>query len=206
MAAGGIDVVTFFDAEGGDDTGAFEGFGEGAALVFRGAGPLQTFDGVVGDEVDLGVEASGEGGEGLDVGRGVVDAGDEDVFQGDHLALAIQVLLAGGGEVGEGMLAVDRHDLVADGVGGTVKGDGESELFRFVGELPDLWGEAGGGDGDLAGPDVGAPRGVEGTEGDEQVVVIGEGFAHSHDDEVVDETLRGGLGRRGGGRGSGRGG
>lgn len=206
MAAGGIDVMALFDAEGGDDTGAFEGFGEGAALVLGRARPLQAFDGVVGDEVDLGVKASGEGGKGLDVGRGVVDAGDEDVFEGDHLALAIEVMLTGGGEVGQGMLAVDGHDLVADGVGGAVKGDGETELFRFVGELPDLRGEAGGGDGDLAGTDVGAPRGVEGTECDEEVVVIGEGFAHAHDDEIVDEALRGGLGRRGGGRGSGRGG
>lgn len=206
MAAGGVDVMALFDAEGGDDTGTFEGFGKGAALVLRGARPLEAFDGVVGDEVDLGVKASGEGGEGLDLGGGVVDAGDEDVFQGDHLALAIEVMLTGGGEVGEGMLAVDGHDLVADGVGGAVKGDGEAELFGFVGELPDLRGKTGGGDGDLAGPDVGAPRGVEGAECDEQVVVIGEGFAHAHDDEVVDETLRTGLGRRGGGRGSGRGG
>ena len=39
---------------------------------------------------------------------------------------------AGGGEFGEGVLPVDRHDPVAGGVGGAVEGDGEAELLDGV--------------------------------------------------------------------------
>lgn len=195
LAAGGVDVVAFFQAQGGGDTGTFQGFGEGAAASVVGSLPGEALDVVVGDKIDFGVEESGEVGEGFGVGEVVVDPSKEDVFEGDHAAFTFEVMAAGSGEFGEGILAVDRHDAAADLIGGAMEGEGEAELFGFVGEATDLGGEAGSGDGDFAGAEAIAPGGVQEAEGGEQVVVIGEGFAHAHDDQVVHPSfaVRGGM-------------
>ena len=76
--------------------------------------------------------------------------------------------------------------LLADLIGGAVEGDGETDLLRVFGELADLGDQTGGGDGQVACADVGAPR--RGDDGDrgEQCFEIGERFAHAHEDDVVD--------------------
>ena len=63
LAAGGVDVVAFFEAEGGRDVGVAEDGVEGLAVVLGGAAPGEALDGVVGDEVDLGVDGGGALGE-----------------------------------------------------------------------------------------------------------------------------------------------
>ena len=85
LAAGGVDVVAFFEAEGGGDAGVFEDVVEGAAVGVRRAFPVEALDGVVGDEVHLGVEAAGVAGEDGGLFERVVDALDEDVFEGELL-------------------------------------------------------------------------------------------------------------------------
>lgn len=105
----------------------------------------------------------------------------------------VDVIVARIEEFRERMLFVDRHDLTADGVGRAVERDGEPELERFVGKLPDAGGEADGADGDFAGTDAEAVGGVDDAEGAEEVFVVGERFAHAHDDDVADFLFREGL-------------
>jgi hypothetical protein len=188
LAAGGFDVVTFFAAERGGDALLLEGVQERFLSGFGGALPGEAVDVVIGDEIDFGVQAAGEAGEWGGVGGVIVDAGDEDVFEGEHASFSALIGFAGGGEFREGILAIDGHDPAANVVRGAMEGDGQTELFGFSGQSPDLRGEAAGGDGDLAGADGAAPRGIEDAERDEELFIVGQGFAHAHDDQVVDAT------------------
>ena len=101
MAAGGVDVVAFFEAEGGLDAGVVEDGVEGAAVGLGRAAPVEALDGVVGDEVDLGVEAAGVAGEEAGLVEVVVDALDEDVFEGELLFFAAVPVVEGVEELGE---------------------------------------------------------------------------------------------------------
>ena len=63
LAAGCVDIVAFFEAQGGLNAGVFEDVAKCAALLVVGAFPLEAFDRVVGDQVDLCVEAARDAGE-----------------------------------------------------------------------------------------------------------------------------------------------
>ena len=65
--------MAFFEAEGGGDASRVQGVAEGPAAVFAGALPGEALDGVVRDEVDLGVEALGVAGEQAGLFGGVVE-------------------------------------------------------------------------------------------------------------------------------------
>src|SRR5208282_2946265 len=117
----------------------------------------------------------------------VVDSGDQDVFEGDHAAFFPEVEITGGGEFLEWIFVIDRHDFGAGLVRGAVEGDGEAELERFGGQLADLRGQTAGGDGDFARADLAAPRRVEDAQGAQEVVVVGQRFAHPHDHDVVNQ-------------------
>jgi hypothetical protein len=52
LAAGGVDVVAIFEAEGGRDAGILEDGVEGAAVVLAGAAPSESLDLVGGDPWD----------------------------------------------------------------------------------------------------------------------------------------------------------
>ncbi len=67
-----------------------------------------------------------------------------------------------------------------------MEGDGEADLGRLAGQLPDLRGEAAGGDGDVARADVEAPGGIDDADGAEEVGQVGQRLAHAHEDDVVD--------------------
>jgi len=186
LAAGGIDVVAFFEAEGGGDAGVFEDIAKGAAAGVRGADPVETLDGVVGDEVDFGVEAAGVAGEDGGLFEVVVDAVDEDVFEGELLVFTGVPVVERVKEFGDGPPFVDWHDLLADVVGGAVEGDGEANLLGVLGELADLWDEAGGGECEVACAEVEGFGAGDELDGGEEVFEVGEGFSHAHEDEVVD--------------------
>jgi hypothetical protein len=94
--------------------------------------------------------------------------------------------LAAGTSSSNGELAVDRHDLVADLVGRAVQADGQAEAQFLVGQLEDLGHDPGGGDGDPAGPEAEAPGGVHGPQGRQQVIIVGQGLAHAHDDDIIE--------------------
>jgi len=59
LAAGGIDVVALFQAQGGGDSGALEGGEKRTAVALGRALPLQPIHRVVGNEIDLGMQAAG---------------------------------------------------------------------------------------------------------------------------------------------------
>ena len=107
--------------------------------------PLEALDGVVGNEVHLGVQAPRVLGEDLGLLGRVVHALDEDVFERHHLALLLLVLGAGVEQLGEGILPVHRHDLLAHLVGRAVQRQREPDLQRLLRQLADLRGEAAGG-------------------------------------------------------------
>ena len=194
--------MPFLQTERAGDSAAGEGFGEVLASGLVGPFPGQALDRVVGDQIHLGVQASGQIRQGFHLGRGVVDSLDEDVFQGDHLALLFEVVAAGLGQFGQRVLAIDRHDLVANRIGGAVQRDRQTELFGFIGQLSDPGGQSAGRDRDLPGTDPSAPRGVQRTEGRHQRVVIGHGFPHAHDHQIVHQPIGGArVARVSGGRG-----
>ena len=72
LAAGGVNVVAFFAADGGLDFAGFEDVEKNVLSGLRRAHPREAFDGVVGDEVDLGAKTFRVVGEGMCLGVGVV--------------------------------------------------------------------------------------------------------------------------------------
>ena len=163
-----------------------EGFAETAAVGLGRAFPVESVDGVVGDQVHLGAQAAGVAGEQLGLVERVVDALDQDVFQGEFLFLEAIPVVERGEQVGQRVALVDRHDLVADLVGGAVERDREPDLLRVLGELADFGDQSGGRDGEVARSDVEPPGGGEDGDRGEHGVEIGERFAHAHEDQVID--------------------
>ena len=80
-----------------------------------------------------------------------------------------------------------------------MEGNSETELLGLFGEIKDTRNNAGGRNGDAAGAEVESPGGVEDAEGGNEVFVVCHGFAHAHDDDVVEGgdlfggTLGGGV-------------
>ena len=83
MAASGVDIVAFFAADGCANSGGEEGPAEEVDGVFGGSFVGESFDLVVGDEVDLGVESFGVLGEEAGLFWAIVDACEENVFEED---------------------------------------------------------------------------------------------------------------------------
>ena len=164
----------------------FKDGGEFADCFFGRAFPREAFDGVVGDEVDFGAKFFGVLGKETGFFGHVVDAIDENVFKGDDFVFLGDVICAGVEEFVQRISFVDGHDFSAHGVGGSVQGDGQLQLFGLVGEFANAGDESTRGHGDMARADVESPWGVDDFDGGHEVFVIGKGFAHAHENEVVD--------------------
>ena len=104
------------------------------------------------------------------------------------------VLGAGVEQLGEGILPVHRHDLLAHLVGRAVERKREAHLQRLLGELADARREAAGGNRDVPRADADAPMRVDDLDRLHQVGVIRQRLAHAHEDDVVDLRLRRALG------------
>ena len=74
-----------------------------------------------------------------------------------------------------------------------MEGDGQADLLRAIRELFDHGSKSRGGDGDVSGADIHAPRSGDDIERLVEVFVVGEGFAHAHEDDVVDLFPRNGF-------------
>ena len=122
-------------AHGGGDLGGREHCRKAVDGEVAGPLPGEALDGVVGDEIDLGVEPPRVLGEDGGLLERVVDALDEDVFEGHHLALLRLVLGAGVEQFGERIFAIHRHDLLAHVVGRAVERDRQPDLQRLLGQL-----------------------------------------------------------------------
>lgn len=194
LAAGGVDIMALFLANGMGNLILGEDAGEGLLTRDIGALPIESMDGIVGDEVNMGVQVAGDGGEVAGLIEGIVHILNEDKLEGGHTAGGGAKVLNSGEELFEGVFAVDRHDLLADLVGGSMEADGEPRLDRFAGELLDLGHEPGSGNRDAASAEVEAPIGIEDGEGASEGTVIGERFAHSHEDDIIEGDTVGGRG------------
>ena len=181
--------MAFLPADSGGDLGPGEHRGKAVDGEVTGPPPSEALHGVVGDEIDLGVKPPRVPGEDGGLLEGVVDVLDEDVLEGHHLALLRLVFDTGVEELGEGILAIDRHDLLADFVSGAVKRKGEPDLQRLLREKPDLRRKSAGGNGNFARADANTPRCVDDVERGQEIGVVGQRFAHTHEDEIVDAGL-----------------
>lgn len=194
LTAGGVDIVALFLADGMGDLILGEDLSESLLARDIGALPIEPVDGIVGDEVDMGMEVSGDGGEVAGLVEGIIDIPDEDKLEGGHPPGGGAKVLNGGDELFEGIFAIDRHNLLADLVGGSMEADGEPRLDRFASELLNLGDEAGSGNGDAASAEVESPIGIEDGEGATKGAIIGERFAHSHEDDIIEGDAVGGSG------------
>ena len=75
--------MAFFAADGGSNSGSKEGAAEEMNGVFGGTFVRQAFDFIVGDEVDLGMEAFGVLREEAGLFGAIVDPGEENIFKED---------------------------------------------------------------------------------------------------------------------------
>src|SRR5207245_3348695 len=116
LAAGGADVASLAPADGRGDAAGEERFQElGRALHRRRP---EAFDPrlVVGDQIDLGAQPPEPAGDPFGVARSIVHALQEHVLKGDLLPWPERKAAAGLHETVEAVLAVDRHQIVAQGV------------------------------------------------------------------------------------------
>ena len=173
LAASGVDIVTFFTADGCANSGGKKGSTEEVDGVFGGSFIGEAFDFVVGDEVDLGVESFGVLGEEAGLFGAIVDACEENVFEEDQFFTSSDKGIAGSEEAFHGVAFIHGHDLIADLIAGGVEGEGEAERKGVVSEFFDLGGEAAGGDGDVAGTHADVGGGDEEIEGSEEIGQIG---------------------------------
>ena len=98
----------------------------------------EVFDFVVRDQVYLCEKAAGMLGQEGGLLRGVIDARQQDIFEKNLFLFGADKNITGLKKTIEGVTFVDRHNFIPDGVAGGVKGEGETELERMVGELLDL--------------------------------------------------------------------
>ena len=181
MAASGVDIVAFFAADGCTNTSGEKGPAEEVDGVFGGAFVGKSFDFVVGDEVDLGLESFGVLGQEAGLIGAIVDACEENVFEEDQFFTSSDKGIAGSEETFHGIAFIDGHDLIADLIAGGVEGEGEAEGEGVVSEFFDLGSKPAGGDGDVAGAHADVGWGDEEIEGREEIGEIGERFAHAHE-------------------------
>ena len=81
LAAGCVDIVAFFEAQGGLNAGVFENVAKCAALLVVGAFPLEAFDRVVGDQVNVRVKVPRDIAEPRRLVVGVVNDRAEEILK-----------------------------------------------------------------------------------------------------------------------------
>src|SRR6266404_2346743 len=113
LAAGGVDVGAFFQTEGAGDAVRLQRVLEHLAAVAVRALPEEALDGIARDEIDLCAQAPGSGAEFVRLLEGIVDAFNENVFEGHHALPCVHVIVAGVEEFLERVLLVHGHDLLA---------------------------------------------------------------------------------------------
>lgn len=70
--------------------------------------------------------------------RRIVDPCQENIFEEDLFLFGTDKNVTGFEESVEGITFVNRHNLVADSIAGSMKREGETKLKRVVGELLNL--------------------------------------------------------------------
>ena len=115
------------------------------------------------------------------MGERVVDAAEEDVLEGDPLAVAEGDGAQSFEERGDVPFAGDGHDGFANCVVGGIEADSELGADGLFGEVEDTGEDAGGADGHSR---LGNGHLREKADGSGEVGVVEERLAHAHEDEV----------------------
>ena len=87
--------MAFFHADGDFGSAGFDSAAKGFDAFEVGASPVEAFDSVVRDKVDLGSELFGVFGQESGLGQVIIDSVDENVLEGDDFLTLINEGLAG---------------------------------------------------------------------------------------------------------------
>ena len=117
---------------------------------------------------------------------GVVNTCNQNVFEVDALLLTVRVVFAGVEQTRQVIFAIHRHNFVSHQVSRAVERDRKAALQGFVGQLPDLRRQSAGRDGNVARANLEAPGRVDDPDGADHVGEVGQRFAHTHEDDVID--------------------
>lgn len=189
LSASGQFVIAARHTHGGREIFGEETFLKFDDIVRGGGKELAIFEGIKADEIDFcgdGVEAFDEQ---IGIVRGMVQIFDNDVFEGDALPLVEGEFAQGIEELIEGPDAVGGHDLAAEFIAGGVQANGEVDAEIFGGKLLQSGDVADGGEGNFSPREVEAGGIEQDFDGAHDVIVIVEGFAHAHEDEIRDAPL-----------------
>ena len=176
---------------------------EGLDDRHRAGLPRRVGDRVHRDEVDVGVVAAQQVGEGLRIEVRVVHAADHRVLVADPPAGRAGVVAGRVDDLGDRPAPVERHEHVAQGVARRVERDRQRELRPERREPADAGHDAGRGDRDVPRPQAEALRVVERLDRREHPVEVQQRLAHAHEHDVGQPLAvrsRGGARRGGPGR------
>jgi hypothetical protein len=185
LAAGGIDVVALFAPNRGTDSSFKKSATEEVDCFFGRTFVGEAFDFVVGDQVHLCEKTTGVLGEEGGLFRGIVDSSEKNIFEEDLFLFGSDKDVTGFEKSIEGKSFIDRHDLVADGIARSVKGECEAELEWVIGKFLDLGGKSAGGDSDVTSSHAKIGRRDEEIEGWQEIGKVGQGFPHAHENQIV---------------------
>ena len=184
LAAGRVDVVTAGAADGGEHAALDELVAERGDHRHRRAAEMRARERVEGDEVELGGLAAQQPRELTRVRTLVVHAIEHHILEGDAASvLLVDVVPAGLEQLGDRVLAVDGHELVAQRVIRRMQGHREGAV-GLLRELVDLRHETGGRERDAAARDVEAEIVEHDAHCGHDIAEIGERLAHAHQHDI----------------------
>ena len=185
LSAGGIDVFSAAAAEPGIDPILFEVLHELVNGILVGFCEKGLLDGVVFDDVDeVGGHLPVNLHQLVRILPAVVEILKEDILERDLVACLLIKMVQRLDEGLDVIGLVDGHDLVAFLIIGCMQRERQLELYLIVAELADHLGHARGRDGNAAGAH-GQPFGRgDAFDGRQDILVIQQGFAHAHEDDV----------------------
>ena len=193
LTAGRVDVVTAGAADGGKHTALDELVAERSDHRHRRATEMRARERVEGDEVELRGLAAQQLRERASLRTLIVHAIEHHILEGDAASvLFIDVVPAGLEQLGDRVLAVDRHELVAQRVIRRMQGHRERAV-GFLRELVDLRHEAGGRERDAATRDVEAKIIEHDAHCGHDITEVGERLAHAHQHDIGHRPQPAGL-------------
>ena len=161
--------------------------------ILLGSHPGQSLDGIVGDQIHFGADTPRLPGQKTGLLGGVVDIANQNILKSDSLFFKAGVVLAGCEQFLDRIFFIHGHDAGPHLIRRTMEGYGQPHLERLLREFADLRDEARRGNRHVTRPQTHAPRRIEDRDGADEIVVIGHGFSHAHEDDVVDFLARQGL-------------
>ena len=141
-------------------------------------------DFVVTNQVDIGVNSLCMEGEFFGVFGTIIDAPEQDVFQSDFSTGSCEPLVARIEQFIDRAEFCPGNDLASERIVRRVKAEGECDGDLEIAELSYRCGKANGRNRDPSRADAEAPRRIERANRVRNGGVIGEGLAHTHEDDM----------------------